>query len=168
MGAKGENEQQTKSGGSFLAGFGFSADRVQGDTVLIPLSQRENFAASRDLKEVRSRLFHFSGGYAHTFVWKQNGFASLYLVPGIAYFSATETDIEGNKSSQETKGTIRFENRFSLGYNSDTYFAGLWFASSINNQRLGVGTSYSYGFQSFRIYFGRRFQMKKQMGVLGL
>lgn len=168
MGAQGENERQTRSGGSFLAGLGFAADRMRGDTALIPMSQRENFGASRQLKEVRSRLFHVSGGYAHTFVWRQKWFASIYLVPGIAYFSATETDVEGYRSSQKSEGTLRFENRISLGYNTDTYFTGLWFSSSINNQRLGAGTSYSYGFQSFRIYFGRRFQMKKQLGFLGL
>lgn len=168
MGAHGKNERQHKSGGSFFAGIGFSSNKIKGDTVLVPTSQRENFEGSRQIQGVNCWLYHLSGGYAYTFVFKRQWFASLYLIPGIAYFSATEVDIYGNKKAGKGRGSIRFENRVSIGYNSDKYFAGVWYAAFQNNQRLGPATSFSYGLQSFRVYVGRRFQMKKQLGYLGL
>lgn len=166
--AQGENERQSKSGGSFLAGLGFFVDNMRSDLPLVPSSQIRNFENLALTNQMRARFFALSGGYAHTFVGWKKAFFTLYFAPGISRFSATQQQTDGERKTLKGQWAPRLDLRISMGYNTDKYFGGLMAQSVVNNQELGEGTTFSNGFETFRIFFGRRFAMKKQLGILGL
>jgi hypothetical protein len=168
MAAQGENEMQLKSGGTFFTGLGFYFDRLNSSNPIVPESQKHNFKGQERLNQITTRSFALSGGYAHTFVIFKKFYTAFYLAPGFAIFSGSQRYIEGKSESLKGQITLRLDMRISLGYNSDTYFGGLLLSNSSNNQNLGVGTSYSYGFSTVRIFFGRRIFLKKQLGFWGL
>ncbi len=168
MAAQGENERQLKSGGTFFTGFGFYFDRLNSSSPIVPESQELNFKDQEKLNQITARSFAFSGGYAHTFVLFKKLYAAFYFSPGLAVFSGSQRYIEGKTETLRGQITLRLDTRISLGYNSDTYFGGLLVSGATNNQNLGVGTSYSYGFSTIRLFFGRRIFLGKQLGFLGL
>jgi len=168
MAAQGENERQLKSGGSFFTGLGFYFDRINSKNPIVSESQALNFKGQERLNQITSRSFGLSGGYAHNFVILKKLYTAFYIAPGLAVFSGNQRYLEGNTVDLKGQLTLRLDVRISLGYNSNTYFGGVLFSNSSNNQNLGIGTSYSYGFSTFRIFFGRRILLKKHFGFLGL
>lgn len=168
MAAQGENERQLRSGGSFFTGAGFYYERTRADSAMVPKSQLANFKGQETLNQITARSFALSGGYAHTFVFLRQFYTAFYLAPGLALFSGNQRYLEGEKENLQGRLTVRLDMRFSLGYNSDTYFGGILFSNASNNQNLGVGTSYSYTFSTGRIFFGRRILQKKELGFWGL
>ncbi len=166
--AQGENERQLKSGGSFLLGCGFFFDLLQGDKALIPPNQITKFENLAEVNEIKARFMSLSTGYAHTFVLFKRAYFSLYLVPGVARFNASQITLTGEKRTVRGQWTPRLDLRVSMGYNTDKYFGGIMAQSVVNNQDLGEGTGFSTGFSTIRIFFGRRFQMSRKLGLLDL
>lgn len=168
MAAQGENEWQLKSGGSFFAGVGFYSNIFSADTSIIPGPERVYFPEHQYAREIIARSYVLSGGYAHTFVVRKKIYAALYLAPGLSRFTAINKNEDDTRYSVKGEWAFRLESKISVGYNSGRYFGGVMFSSFLNNQDLGTGTSFSYGFNTFRLYFGRRFQLQNQLGLLGL
>ena len=168
MAAQGENERQLRSGGSFFTGLGFYFDRVNSQDPIIPESQLINFEGRERLNQITARSFALSGGYAHTFVIWKKFYTAFYFAPGVAAFSGSQRYQRGKTENLKGQLTVRLDIRISVGYNSDTYFGGLLFSNASNNQNLGIGTSYSYGFSTIRLFIGRRILLKKQLGFWGL
>ncbi len=166
--SQGENERQKKSGGSFIAGLGFYSNNISGDSSLVPDIQNPEFANIRNVKRIRSWLVSANGGYAHCFVYRSKWYASVYFSPGLARFTALSFSEDQNREVTRGKWTLRLETRVSLGYNSDRYFGGILLSSFFNNQTVDQGLDYSYSFQTFRIFFGRRFTLNRELGFLGL
>lgn len=168
MAAQGENERQMRSGGSFFGGFGFTFNRFDGDSSLIPKSQLAFFPGESNIKEIVNRSFLLYGGYAYSVVLTRRVFFTLYASPGLARFSTINRFEDEQTEKIKGEWAIRFDGRLALGYNTDRYFTGMLFTAFLNNQDLGTGTSFSYGFQTFRIFLGRRFELKHRLGILGL
>lgn len=168
MGAQGENERQLRSGGSFFSGVGYITNRFTGDSSIVPKNQREFFPEQQQIKDVTNRSFLLYSGYAHSFIVKKKLFFSLYLAPGLARFATISRFENSPKEQSSGEWSLRLDTRFSMGYNTDHYFGGILLTSSFNNQDLGTGTVFSYGFQTFRLFFGRRFELKSPWGYLGL
>lgn len=166
--SQGENEWQTKSGGSFFAGFGYYGNYFRGDSSLIPGTERTAFSELNQANRINSWLLTGGGGYAHCWVYRKNWFASIYVLTGLARFNANTFSEDGGKIQVRGKWNMRLESRVSLGYNSRAYFGGILISSFVNNQDLGTDTAFSYGFSTLRLYFGRRFQLNGQLGFLGL
>jgi len=168
MAAQGENERQLRSGGTFFTGIGFYFDRLNSNDPIVPQSQILNFKGQERLNQITARSFALSGGYAHTFVIWKKLYTAFYFAPGLAIFSGSQRYLEGKTESLKGQLTVRLDMRISLGYNSDTYFGGLLLSNASNNQNLGIGTSYSNGFSTIRLFVGRRILLKKQLGFWGL
>jgi len=166
--SQGENERQKKSGGSFFAGLGFYANNISGDSSLVPQSIDSQFDNIRNVRRIRSWLGSLNGGYAYCFVLKKKWYATVYAAPGLARFTAISFSEDQNRDVVKGQWTLRLESRISVGYNSDKYFGGVLLSSFFNNQDLDTGIAYSYSFQTFRVFFGKRFALSKQLGFLGL
>lgn len=166
--SQGENERQKKSGGSFFAGLGFYSNNISGDSSLVPSTRNPEFANIRNVKRIRSWLASANVGYAHCFVIRSKWYASLYFSPGLARFTALSFSEDQNREVTRGKWTLRLETRVALGYNSDRYFGGILLSSFLNNQTVDRGLDYSYSFQTFRVFFGRRFTLNRELGFLGL
>jgi hypothetical protein len=166
--AQGENERQLKSGGSFLLGLGFFFDVMHGDQPFIPQSQATNFENLAQVNEIKARFLSLSGGYAHTFVLFKKAYFSIYMIPGLSRFNASQTTLSDEKRTAKGQWAPRLDLRLSMGYNTDKYFGGIMAQSIVNNQDLGQGTTFSNGFATLRLFFGRRFQMKRNLGMLNL
>jgi hypothetical protein len=113
-------------------------------------------------------MLALNAGYAHCLVYRKKWFATLYASPGIARFSASTFFTGQPKEGIKGQWTLRLETRFSVGYNTEKYFGGILLSSFLNNVNLEYGESYSYGFQTVRVFFGKRFGLRKQLGFLGL
>jgi len=168
MAAQGENARQLRSGGSFFAGLGFYFDNLISTVPIVPPGQVNNFKSQDQLVQILARSFALNGGYAHTFVIFKKICTTLYLAPGLAFFNGKKTFLDDEKVAYKGQFTLRLDSRISIGYNSDNYFGGFLLSNSTNNQNLGTGTSYSYGFSTVRFYVGKRFALKKSLGVFGL
>jgi hypothetical protein len=166
--AQGENERQKKSGGSPIAGLGVYHNSLTGTSPLLPFMFNSSLQEFRDIRSIRSWIFSLNMGYAHTFVWHKHVFLALYAIPGLARSHAFTTRLDGMESQIPSRWTLRMETRASLGYNSDRYFGGFMYSSFFNNQELEADADYAYGFHTFRIFFGRRFALKRELGFLHL
>jgi Domain of unknown function (DUF4421) len=166
--SQGENERQKKSGGSLFAGIGFYFNNISGDSSLVPENQNPEFQNIRNIKRIRSWQVSANGGYAYCLVYRSKWYASVYLSPGLARFTAISFSENQNRDVARGKWTIRMESRVSLGYNSDKFFGGILFSSFFNNQAIDQGLDYSYSFQTFRVFLGRRIALKGNLGFLGL
>lgn len=166
--AQGENERQKKSGGSPLAGVGIYHNTLTGKSSLLPSVYNSRLPEFRDIRSIRSWIFSVNMGYAHTFVWHKHVFLSMYGIPGLARSHAFTTRLDGKDSRIPARWTLRLETRASLGYNSDRYFGGIMYSSFFNNQELEADADYAYGFHTFRVFFGHRFALKRELGYLHL
>lgn len=168
MAAQGENERQRRSGGSFFAGLGYFSNVFEGDSTLVPSTQARFFKDNEEVQKIVSRSYVLSGGYAYTLVFKEKLYATLYLAPGIARYTMENRYTDETHSDLTAEWAFRLESRLSLGYNTDRYFGGIMVSSYLNNQDIGDGTSFAYGFQTLRVYFGRRFALSRSLGYIGL
>lgn len=168
MAAVGENEHQLKSGGSFFSGFGFIFNRFSGDSTLVPENQSAFFPGERSVLEFVNRSFLVYGGYAYTLVVARHFYLTGYAAPGLARYSTIKRFEENQKEQISGEWALRLDTRIAMGYNSKNYFGGVLLTSFFNNQDLGTGTNFSFGFQTFRIFFGKRFELPHRLGFLGL
>ncbi|HRH36419.1 MAG TPA: DUF4421 family protein [Catalimonadaceae bacterium] len=168
MAAQGENELQLRSGGSFFAGFGFIFNRFSGDSSLIPRNKLAFFPNERAILEFVNRSYLLYGGYAYSLIIAKHFYLTGYAAPGLARFSTINRFEENQREQIKGEWALRLDTRIALGYNSKNYFGGILLTSFLNNQDLGTGTNFSFGFQTFRIFFGRRFELPHRLGFLGL
>jgi hypothetical protein len=166
--SQGENEWQTKSGGSFLAGFGYYGNYFRGDSSLIPVTEQKAFPDINQALRINSWMLTAGGGYAHCWVYKKHWFASIYAITGLARFNANTYTQDGERYQVRGKWNMRLETRVSIGYNTPEYFAGMLLSSFVNNQDLGTDSDFSYGFSTLRLYIGRSFTLNGSLGWLGL
>lgn len=168
MAAQGENERQLKSGGSFFSGLGYISNQFVGDSTLIPAVEANYFPDQNTIHSIVNRSIMVYSGYAHSFIFKRRAFVSIYLAPGLARYSTINRFTDSPRERIVGEWALRLDSRLAIGYNTDQYFGGILLTSFLNNQELGTGTSFAYGFNTVRIFFGRRFQLKSPWGYLGL
>lgn len=159
-----QNDYQKRSAGSFLVGGGIFGMRMKGDSGLIPsylvksgFFNGENF--------YRTRIFSAAAnaGYAHTFVYKKHWFATVSLTGSLGLNYTTLNRLRKNdlrKIGLQLNNNIRF----SIGYNSARYFAGIHYVDLTTRSQSPVPDTYqTMGAGNFRISFARRFTLKKQL-----
>lgn len=157
-------QRQKRGAGTALLGTMFSLYTVSADSVIFPDSMKNKFSSEVQFKNAGSLAWGLSFGYTYTFVFgkKKYWFANLYTLPGLAvqqYF-ATNAYSEATKS-RVTLG-IPFQYRIAIGYNRTRYFFG--FAAMGTNYTINTekGANFSYKTGTVRLYYGYRFNLKKE------
>ena len=94
-----------------------------------------------------------SPSYFHNFIIKKKFFASLGLAPGIGieYVDA------------ETSALYQIEMTLALGYNSDTFFAGINSNAKYFSSNTGSDVQWGDNIARGEIYFGYRFKPPKKL-----
>lgn len=137
-----QNEWQRKSAGSFIAGAGFHYYRIHADSALIPedLINAPILVSNRFHLSNRYEL-NIHAGYAHTFVYKQHWFMTLGVTAGPSLgYNLFTTDINNRKENYAVlTPNISCVGRAGLGYNSESWYAGIYYTS--NRTQFGSGGS---------------------------
>lgn len=154
-------QRQKKGAGSMLLGTFFSLYSINADSVIFPDSLKDRFKPEVQFKDAGSLTWGISYGYTYTFVFHKYWFCNLYTLPGLSiqqYFST-------NAYSEQTKSKVSlgfaFQSRISFGYNRPRYFFG--FSALSNNYTINndKSSSLNYNYGSVRIYYGYRFNLRK-------
>lgn len=166
--AVGQYERQIRSGGSPFLGFGYLLHSFACNYSMVPAEYQNEFPNLSIVRTISSSNFYISAGYAYTLVWRRRYFAAVYLAPGIGRYQIKED----RQSIGSLKGRgdlgIRYEGRAVLGYNGVTWYYGGGFFGYWNNEKLLSGNFLNHTYQTIRIFIGRRFSTKKNLGFLGL
>ncbi|RAJ98196.1 uncharacterized protein DUF4421 [Larkinella arboricola] len=124
-----QNEWQKQSAGTWLTGFQFYYGIVQGDSALVPEQVQPNFP-DEDVRRMRFLKLGPSAGYAYTFVYRQNWFATASLMGNLnATFSK-----ERFENRDQTRSNVRPDLLFQVvgGYNSNRWCVTLgWINGSV-------------------------------------
>jgi hypothetical protein len=139
---------------------------VRADSAIIPpnIIYDNFFSGNKGFN--RSGIFCIAAnaGYAQTFVYKQHYFVTAALLGGVGinYTNITDTKLglkEGNINAQ-FNGTFRF----AIGYNSETYFAGIHYVNfTTRNNSVMPGTWQQFEAGNLRISLAKRFKVKKPL-----
>jgi len=120
-------ERQLRSSGSFIMQSSLSSWRLNVDSALIGTHLRDAFGTGAALLEGRFISLDLGPGYVHNFIY--NGFflnLSLFLAPSHTWIRYSEVNRSERYDIQiNVSGGVRA----AVGYNSDTFFAGLSLAN---------------------------------------
>lgn len=150
-----QNEWQKRSAGSFLAGVEFYMGRVKGDSALVP-SEVSGFYPQAGIKRMRLIELGPGLGYAYTYVWNENFFATgSATINGDASFVKEETEAGSqNKVTFSPNATLRAV----VGYNSELWaFTISWLHHSANARGASSDLDYRIKTGDFKITVARRF-----------
>lgn len=155
-----QNEWQTRSAGTFLLGGDVYYGVINSDSTLIPQEIAENYPQGT-VKRLRFFNIGPGGGYAYTYVYKQNWFATGSLTVNIPL------DIvkENTATEHRNKVTVspNFIYRLALGYNSRRW---IYTASLVNGIVTAKGSfndgSYRINTGNYRLTVARRFSLSRK------
>lgn len=155
-----QNEWQTRSAGTFLLGGDVYYGVINSDSTLIPQEIAENYPQGA-VKRLRFFNIGPGGGYAYTYVYKQNWFATGSLTVNIPLDIVREnTAIE-----ERNKVTVspNFIYRLALGYNSRRW---IYTASVVNGIVTAKGSfnegNYRVNTGNYRLTVARRFSLNRK------
>lgn len=155
-----QNEWQKKSAGTFLVGLEFYYGILNSDKTILPQELLLDFPQSNTQK-LRFVNFGPSFGYAYTFVYKSNWFATGSVSFGITSDYSKEfypTSTENNFSISSN-----FSYRSGIGYNSKKWTASL---SIVNNNVQAKGASsetpYVIKTGNIRLTYARRLNLSRK------
>lgn len=160
-----QNEYQKKSAGSFMIGGEFFAWQMRGDSVLVPQNLGVNgFFDDETFNKTSSLSIAANAGYAHTFVIEKHFFITLSLT-GSAGVNQTTFRYPDTRRPQRAIGwQLNNTIRFSVGYNSSRYFAGIHYVDITTRSESPVNRAYQiFGAGNFRFSLVRRFALKKPL-----
>ena len=123
-----QSDQQTNSGGSFLAMLSFDTNTIDGldNFAGVPSSVTSDFGVDQNLTKGRFATTSASIGYAYTLVWK-NFFVHATVLVGFGY-QAREFTVDGIEITG-TNNTTKQSTGVSVGYNGDRFFLTLAFVA---------------------------------------
>lgn len=153
-----QTEHQMKSAGSFLFGLSFSINAFRNPENIIPNELHSVVAENNYYKSSGIINPGIIFGYAYTYVFQKNYFATLSFVPGIAL--QTRRIVTENKDHNQLKINFSGTNkvRFAAGYNSAKHYLGISFsANNFTSKDKAESTSIYYSLGRVRIFYGRRF-----------
>jgi hypothetical protein len=164
-----QNEFQRKSAGSPIVGveaywmLGMSDSATVGGDI-----PPTGFLDDQAFNQVDILNAGFNGGYAYTFVWRENLYLSLSSVIGL---SAGYNWVHDTPSSNTflSNFTVGWNNstRISLGYNNPHYYVGLSFISFTMNNRVGEdGNWIGYNTGNIRFNIVKRFITPRPIRIL--
>ncbi|MGB1003758.1 MAG: DUF4421 family protein [Salibacteraceae bacterium] len=152
------NEWQKKSAGSFLFGANFNIFILDADSSMVPSILKPEFANTLHLRDLSNLSVGVSVGYMYTYVFKENFFVTVSLLPGLILNNGDHSISNRVPTSRHFNGRIQSLN--SIGYNSRRFFAGIniegdgYWIRVADKQRVEVGQG------SGSIFVGYRFRNK--------
>jgi hypothetical protein len=153
-------EQQLYSRGSWFVTSTINSFRMDGDSVLLSINNREAFSEYADFVNLRYTTFGIAPGYSHNFIYK-SFFFNITLGLGPAHNWTYIKEADGSERNDISVNSISVV-RFGLGYNSDRFFAGMGFSNQSRNLKIeDFRVSNSTGI--FKLLVGYRF---KEFGIL--
>jgi hypothetical protein len=160
-----QNEYQKKSAGSFMAGGSIYAVYVRADSSVVPSGLKAtDFFNNEHFNNTNIYSLSVDGGYAHTFVVAQHFFVTLSLMGGIGA-NYTLLENAGNGMHDAKLGLqLNTTARCALGYNSERYYAGIYFVDMITRSNAPVPGAYQeFGAGNFRVCVAKRFRVKRSV-----
>jgi len=150
-----QSEWQLKSAGSILVGGEAYYGKINANGQLIPEVVKDSFP-QRGIEQLRFFKIGPGIGYAYTYVYEKNYFASagLTTVFEAGFVKESSASVSANKFSFQPDVTFRL----GIGYNSDNWAASL--AGVLNNIPIrGTLSSGDYSFHTgnLRLTLARRF-----------
>lgn len=153
-------EQQLYSRGSWFVTGTINSFRMDGDSVILSISNRERFSENADFVALRFTTLGIAPGYTHNLVYK-NFFINLTLGIGPAHNWTYLKKSDGAERYNVSINSISVF-RLGMGYNNDRFFAGIGFVNQSRNLKIeDFRMSNSTGF--FKMMLGWRF---KEVGIL--
>ncbi len=154
-----QNEWQKKSAGTFLVGAEAYYGLVKADSALVP----EVLYNSYPQQDVAKSSFISLGpgaGYAYTFVFRENFFATASSTINTNINFVKERLDDGTSVSKTTFSPNLFF-RTVVGYNNDKWSASLsWVANRITAPGVTSSRDYVFSTGNYRITFAKRFPPK--------
>jgi hypothetical protein len=153
-------EQQLVSRGSWFVTGTINSFKMDGDSVLLSINNREAFSEYADFEALRYTTFGVAPGYSHNFIYK-SFFFNITLGIGPAHNWTYIRQTDGSERNDISVNSISVV-RLGLGYNSDRFFAGMGFVNQSRNLKIeDFRISNSTGI--FKLLVGYRF---KEFGIL--
>lgn len=155
-----QNEWQTKSSGTFLAGLDFHYGILSSDELLLPEELKNDFP-QETVRRLRFVTFGPGLGYAYNFVYKKHWFATASLT-GTLTANFTK---ESNSFSDKTHIGVspNFLYRLGIGYNSNSWECVFSLVNSSVQVAGGYTTTpYSFRTGNFRLTLAKRFKLNKK------
>lgn len=155
-----QNEWQTKSAGTFLLGGDVYYGVINSDSTLVPAEIAGQFPQGA-VKRIRFLNIGPGGGYAYTFVYRRNWFATGSLTINIPLDFVLENAYTGDRN--KTSISPNFIYRIALGYNSRRWI----YTASLVNGTVTSNGSYNEGNYlirtgNYRLTVARRFTLNRK------
>lgn len=158
-----QNEWQTKSAGSFLAGVSFYYGIMSADTQIVP-GELRNYYPQGAVKRLRFVNFGPGIGYAYNFVYKKHWFATASLT-GALTLDFTKERENGKQNGQIGTGlspTLLY--RLGIGYNSKKWEVVFTLVnSSVRASSAYSNTDYGFNTGNIRLTLAHRFAPKSKV-----
>jgi len=156
-----QTDRQIKSAGAPIVGVNWSAVGIRADSALLPSMIKTKFTPEQRVQDITAVTLGAGGGYAYTYVFKKNWFASL---SGTIFLVAQTYQyvLQGNPAPRVQPGlNFNLLSRGAFGYNDDKNYYGLVFVA--DNIPLGTrnGDTFNYSFVTVRLMYAHRFSLKK-------
>lgn len=156
-----QNEWQTRSAGTFLLGGDVHYGIINSDSLIIPVEIAARFPQGK-VKRLRFINIGPGGGYAYTFVYKRNWFATGSLTVNLPIDFGRESTHEGDVD--KISFSPNFTYRVALGYNSRRW---VYTASLVNSTVTTEGKSnegvYAIRTGNYRLTVARRFTLSRKV-----
>jgi hypothetical protein len=156
-----QNEWQTKSAGTFLLGAEMYYGVINSDSTIIPEEIANQFPQG-SVKRLRFLTVGPGGGYAYTFVFKRNWFATASLAVSLPVDFVKENGHNGDKDKISFSPNYMY--RLAIGYNSRRWS---YTASLVNSTLTAVGSynegAYRISTGNYRLTVAKRFTLNRKM-----
>ncbi|WP_118976877.1 DUF4421 domain-containing protein [Taibaiella koreensis] len=155
-----QNEWQTQSAGTFLLGGDVYYGVINSDSLLVPRELAGQFPQG-NVKRMRFFNIGPGGGYAYTFVYKRNWFATGSLTVNIPIDFVNEATLTEEKNKISV--SPNFMVRVAVGYNSRRWI----YTASLVNSTVTADGSYNEGMYristgNYRLTVARRFTLDRK------
>ncbi len=160
-----QNEYQKKSSGTVLVGGGLHFINAHGDSAIIPPNViYSDFFNNSKFNKTNIYCLAVNGGYAYTLVVKKHYFATASISVGAGLNYTKMEDSKAGLIDEAFGPQLNGILRFSTGYNSPRYFAGVTFVNFITrNDSPMPGAWQEFQAGNVRFYVAKRFKLKKKV-----
>lgn len=153
-------ERQLVSAGSWLAGYKASLYSMADSGSLVPDELISWYPNAKEIANLTTINIGGSMGYTYTYVFKEYYFVNALLMLGFNIQIVGLKDINGNQIGSDAKLATNGTFRFAIGCNKEKYYYGLSFNTDSYTVNNPNNTELNYNYGKFRIYYGRRFNLK--------
>lgn len=150
---------QRKSQGTLLAGGYLTYFRLRSDSSLVPLRLAPQFESGLHLRRGGFIDLGASAGYAYTLVIKEHVFLTGSLVLGAGVSAQRAATVVNAREEVKTNVGPGWHGQFraGAGYNSERYYAGLYFSQENIGYLLDDRDSFYWSVGNIRLNFVKRF-----------